>query len=310
MRILVTGASGFIGRKLIGALKADSDTEVFALSANKNIEISGVHFYRCNVLDADGVEKVFSENTFDCVVHLAAVTAHSEIIDNKIKTFEINLHGTINLLNSFNRHCRSGQFIYASSGKVYGKTNEMPISENAILSPTNILGKTKRMTEEVIDFYAQQENRYLILRIFNVYGEGQRSNFVVPTIIAQLAKKEISLGNIKDLRDYIYIGDLIDAFKACIAHPKAFANIDYVNVGSGEPVSVADILREIETLTNRKLTVTVNPQKLRHDEMSVEYCNNNKLTKLTGWFPKHSLASGLKSTLKNEGIIFLEGANL
>lgn len=304
MRILVTGASGFIGRKLIGALKADSDTEVFALSANENIEISGVHSYRCNVLDADGVEKVFSENTFDSVVHLAAVTAHSEIIDNKIKTFEINLHGTINLLNSFNRHCRGGQFIYASSGKVYGKTNEMPISENAILNPTNILGKTKRMTEEVIDFYAQQENRYLILRIFNVYGEGQRSNFVVPTIIAQLSEKEINLGNIKDLRDYIYIGDLIDAFKACIAHPEAFSNVDYVNVGSGEPVSVADILREIETLINRKLTVTINPQKLRHDEMPVEYCSNNKLTKLTGWLPKHSLTDGLKSTLKNEGIIF------
>lgn len=302
MRILITGAGGFIGKKLIGMLQKDPNTEIFALSI-ENIDIPGVTYYQCDILDSASVERVFSQNQFDCVVHLAAITAHSEIVGNRMKTFEINLKGTINLLNSFNKHCHGGQFIYSSTGKVYGKTNEMPISEKALVNPTNILGKTKRITEEVIEFYAQPDNKYLIFRIFNIYGEGQRSNFVVPTILAQLDKEAIELGSLKDLRDYLYVGDLMDAFMACITLPEKFANVDHVNIGSGEPACVADILREIERVTGRMLKVKVNQEKFRKDETPVEFCDHSKLTELTGWVPKHSLAEGIECTLRNEGVI-------
>lgn len=302
MRILITGAGGFMGRKLIAALLGEDDTEITALSRSV-LNIPGVHFYPCNVLNSEAVEKVFKENQFDCVVHLAAITAHNEIVGNRMETFETNLQGTINLLNSFNRHCHGGQFIYSSTGKVYGRTNEMPISENALVNPTNILGKTKRITEEVIEFYAQPENRYLILRIFNIYGEGQRSNFVLPTILAQLEQECLNLGSLKDFRDYLYVDDLIDAFKACIAAPANFSNVDHVNVGSGEPACVADILREIERQIGRELKVTVDQSKFRRDETPVEFCNHSKLTAQTGWTPKYSLADGVEKTLRANGVI-------
>lgn len=302
MQILITGAGGFIGRKLIQTLQKNPEFNIFALSI-ENVEIPGVTYYQCDILDAEAVEKVFSENRFDCVIHLAAITAHSEIVDNRMKTFEINIRGTINLLNSFNKYCQGAQFIYSSTGKVYGKTNEMPISEKALVNPTNILGRTKRITEEVIEFYAQPDNKYLIFRIFNIYGEGQRSNFVVPTILAQLNKEEIELGSLKDLRDYLYVGDLMDAFLACITSPDKFENVDHVNIGSGEPACVADILREIEKLTGRKLNVKVNQEKLRRDETPVEFCDHGKITSLTGWTPKHSLAEGIECTLRSEGVI-------
>lgn len=302
MRVLITGAGGFIGRNLITALLGEADTEVVALSRS-GLDIPGVRVYPCDILNRGAVESVFRENQFDCVIHLAAITAHSEIVDNRMKTFETNLQGTINLLNSFNTYCRGGQFIYASTGKVYGKTNEMPISENALVNPTNILGKTKRITEEVIEFYAQPENRYLILRIFNIYGEGQRSHFVLPTILAQLEQEHIQLGSLKDFRDYLYVDDLIDAFKACIASPAKFSNVDHVNIGSGEPACVADILREIEKLIGRKLKVTVDQSKFRHDETPVEFCNHSKLTAQTGWTPRYSLADGVEKTLRANGVI-------
>lgn len=302
MRILITGAGGFIGRKLIAALLGEADTEITALSRS-GLDIPGIRFYPCNILNSDAVENVFKENQFDCVVHLAAITAHSEIVGNRMKTFETNLQGTINLLNSFNRYCHGGQFIYSSTGKVYGRTNEMPISENALVNPTNILGKTKRITEEVIEFYAQPENRYLILRIFNIYGEGQRSNFVLPTILAQLEQERLNLGSLRDFRDYLYVDDLIGAFKACIASPASFSNVDHVNVGSGEPACVADILREIEKLIGRKLTITADQSKFRRDETPVEFCSHSKLTAQTGWTPKYSLADGVKKTLRANGVI-------
>ena len=302
MRVLITGAGGFIGQRLIRALRNGSGAEITAL-ARHPVEMPGVRSCLCDVLDAEAVESVFRENAFDCVVHLAAVTAHSEIVDNRQATFEINLRGTINLLNSFNRHCRSAQFIYASTGKVYGKTNEMPITESAAVNPTNILGKTKRITEEVIDFYAVPENRYLICRIFNIYGEDQKRSFVVPTIIDQLGEDAVQLGALKDLRDYLYVDDLISALLACMSHADAFAPVDHVNIGSGEPACVADILREMEKLLGREIPVEVKSARLRRDETPVEFCDHGRLTALTGWEPAYTLHSGLEKTLRAEGVI-------
>lgn len=302
MRVLITGAGGFIGRRLIHALQSDHQADITAL-ARHPLEMEGVRSCLCDVLDADAVEDAFRERAFDYVVHLAAVTAHSEIVDNRQATFEINLRGTMNLLNSFNRHCRGAQFIYASTGKVYGRTNEMPISESAAVNPTNILGKSKRITEEVIDFCAVPENRYLICRIFNIYGENQKRNFVVPTIIDQLDRDAVQLGALKDLRDYLYVDDLISALTACMSHGDAFAPVDHVNIGSGEPACVADILREMEKLLGRKINVEVKQARLRRDETPVEFCDHGKLTALTGWEPAYTLESGLEKTLRAEGVI-------
>lgn len=303
MRILITGASGFIGRRILQDMAGSPNTELFAISRS-GLDMPGVTFLHCDVLDEKAVEGVFEYGPYDCVVHLAAITAHNEIVDKKQRTFETNLLGTINLLKSFNRHCAGGQFLYASTGKVYGKTNEIPITERAYINPTNILGKTKRITEEVIDLYAVPENRYLICRIFNIYGEHQRRNFVVPTILDQLDLECITLGNLKDLRDYLYIGDLSTAMQACMTHADHFAPLDHVNIGSGEMACVADILREIETLIGKKLQVKSVSGRFRQDETPVEFCSHDKLTALTGWTPSYSLAEGLEKTLRGEGVTF------
>lgn len=303
MKILITGAGGFIGRRLAKNLSEIPGMEIYGLSREGTNLFPGIVPVQCDILDADGVERTFQNCRFDRVVHLAAITEHNEVVGRKQETLEINLKGTMNLLDSFNRHCAGSQFIYASTGKVYGETNEMPISERAMVNPSTVLGKAKRITENIVDFYAVPANRYLICRIFNIYGEFQKRNFVVPTILDQLDSPAICLGNLYDKRDYLYIDDLIAAFIACLRSPLKFGNVDYVNIGSGTAVSVADILKEMETLLGRKLKVETDPSRFRKDETSVEFCNHGRLTKLTGWEPKFALQEGLRRTLQKEGII-------
>lgn len=302
MKILITGASGFIGQKLIRDLQNNSETELYALSRHF-LSIPNLHYIYSDVLDEKNMEELFKTVRFDVVIHLAAITAHREIVDNRLETLNTNLQGTINLLNNFNTYCKGGLFLYASTGKVYGKTNEMPISEAAIVNPQNILGKSKFIAERIIDFYAIPENKYLICRIFNIYGENQKRNFVVPTIIDQLKLPAITLGNLNELRDYLYIDDLLSALIACIYKGDGFSRFDYVNIGKGEPACVADILRELEELLGRKLNVIEDRSRFRKDETQIEFCDHNKLTSITGWKPRYSLKEGLFKTLKGEGIL-------
>ena len=259
--------------------------------------------YVGDILDSAFVERVFSMQPFDVVIHLAAITEHDAIVNDKQRTFETNLMGTLSLLKGFNAHCKGAQFIYASTGKVYGKTDEMPITESARSNPQNILGRSKRITEQTIEYCAIPDNNYLICRIFNIYGEHQKRNFVVPTIIDQLNDSRVKLGNICDLRDYLYIEDLISAITACIRHRDKFAQVDYVNIGSGTPTSVSDILRELEQLTGKSIAVETEARRFRADETPIEVCDNHRLTTLTGWKPKYSLREGLYQTLRGEGVL-------
>ena len=302
MKILITGGSGFIGRHLIRVLSQNEDAEIYVLS-RKEMNDPNVTVLHGDVLNAEQIESIFCEYSFDVVYHFAAITEHHRIVDEKAQTFRTNLQGTINLLESFNRHCNNSLFVYSSTGKVYGKSNEMPLSESAYVNPQNILGKTKRITEEVIELYAIPKNQYLCCRIFNIFGEWQKRSFVVPTILDQLNESSIYLGALHDLRDYLYIDDLISAFIACQNNASNFSQVDYVNIGSGIPADVSDILDAISELLGRKLDVSIDKSKLRNDETVVEFCNNRKLREKTGWQPQYSLKAGLSKMLQQEGVL-------
>ena len=303
MRVLITGANGFLGSNLISRWKDKEDVCIDALVRSKLDKDGLARPIIGDVLDSGFVNEVFKNNKYDIVVHLAAITEHDAIVNHKQDTFDTNLKGTINVLNSFNKYCEDALFVFSSTGKVYGKTNELPITENALTKPTNILGKSKRITEEVIDFYAEPYNKYLICRIFNVFGEHQKRNFILPTIIDQIDEQKVCLGNIRDFRDYIYIDDCISALLTCINSKEKLGNVDIINIGSGEPNSVSDIMDIIRHLTGKELEVLIEEKRKRNDETFAEYCDNSKLVNLCGWSKGFSLEAAIEKTLKAEGVL-------
>ena len=209
MKILITGINGFIGQHLASELLKKGHY-VIGLSRGNKCSIKSISkYFSGSVLDKELVTRAIKN--VDVVVHLAALTAHKDIVDNRFKTLETNFLGTQNILNVFSKSKTTKNFLYASTGKVYGNIVKLPITETHPTNPLNILGKSKLITEKLIDFYAlatlsTSKKEFVIFRTFNVYGPGQGKNFLIPTIINQLSlnKKEITLGDIDAKRDYEY----------------------------------------------------------------------------------------------------------
>lgn len=302
MNILVTGANGFIGKKL--CKKLTPHNTVVGVGRH-DIQIKDVIYKQIDITDKKALEELFVQYHFDIVYHLASVTFHDEIVNQKEKTLKISLNGTENLVTLFNKYCSNAKFFYTSSGKVYGGKHTQAITEKTVTAPENILGKSKYLTEQLIDYYStdNKSNQFIILRIFNVYGYGQRESFVIPHIIKHIKNNQtVPLGNLDDKRDYIYVSDVIDCLLS-LSKSKFEKNLERFNVGTKQANSVRDILNELENILGRKIAVSIQDNRKRNDESSIEYCDFSKLKTNCNWEPKISLHEGLSYILKEENLI-------
>ncbi len=283
MRILITGINGFIGQHLARTL------------AQRGHKVSGLGHYKGGVLDRTIVGR--SIRDAQVVVHLAALTQHKDIVDNRFETLDVNLRGTKNILDAFIKSKKSRKFLYASTGKVYGKIVSLPISEDHPTNPLNILGKSKLITEKLIDFYNDNKKEFIIFRIFNIYGSGQHNNFLIPTILGQLNKKKMVLGDLEAKRDYVYIHDLINAFILAI-EKKGVTGVSIYNICTGKSFSASQIVRKISKIKGVDIKAKNNPTLIRKDEEKDEYGSFEKAKNTFGWEPKKSIEEGLKILCK------------
>lgn len=295
MKILITGVNGFIGQHLAIELLRRGHI-VIGLGRNKKSVIKKLNnYYSGSVLDKQLVEKAMRD--VEVVIHLATLTAHEEIVDKKFEALETNFLGTKTVLDAFDKSKITKKFLYSSTGKVYGKIIHLPISEEHPTNPLNILGKSKLITEKLIDFYNDNKKELIIFRIFNIYGPGQRKNFLFPTILKQLHKKEIVLGDLESKRDYVYIDDLLNAFILAIEE-KGKNGISIYNICTGHSTSAKEIVKMINKIKNTKIPLIGNKNFVRHDEMKDEYGSFELAKKNLGWEPKISIKEGLNLLCK------------
>lgn len=286
MRILITGIDGFIGQHLSKAL------------TEKRHRVTGIRRDKGGVLNKTIVEKAI--HNADVVVHLAALTSHKDIVDDKFETLETNFLGTKNVLDAFIKSKKAKKFLYASTGKVYGNIIHLPITEEHPTNPINILGKSKLITEKLIDFYCNDQKIFIIFRIFNVYGPSRRENFLIPTILSQInsGRKEITLGDIKAKRDYVYIDDVVNAFVSVIER-EGSKGLSIYNICTGKSSNAKEIVSLVGKIKGTKIKIKANKNLLRHDEMDNEYGSFRKAQKTFGWEPKINLEQGLRKLLTN-----------
>ena len=294
-RILITGASGYIGSCLSKFL---NQNYIVALLDKKKLPLWSINkktpFFKCDILDKKKIYKVFKITKPNIVVHLAAQST----VDEKISLSEYysnNVTGTLNLIEVMKKN-NVKKIIFSSTAAVYKKKSKK-ISENDIVKPISRYGKTKFTAEQLIQ--NEKSINSIILRFFNVcsalknpfIGELHHpETHLIPSTISRVEKNlPISIfGNNYPtidgtcVRDYIHIQDICDAIQKSILYLNSNLKVkEIINLGNNKGISNKEILKNIEMILNKK--IIVNYLKRRKGDVPYLICNSSRALKLLKW---------------------------
>lgn len=287
-KILITGISGFIGRSLTDCLN-EKGYDIYGI--DKNQEDINATVYKGDILNLEKTGEILTDIQPDVVIHLAAISYLPKASKTPFQAYDINSVGTYNLAKAF-EESDAHKFIFASSAKVYGNPNYLPIDENHPLNPSTVYGKSKKLAEEFVEAVSEgSEKEFVVLRQFNTFGKNQNENFLIPTIINQMKKSDtIGLGNIDVKRDFLYIDDLIRAYELIIE--KDLGGFSVFNTGVGRSYSVKEIVENVNEVMGKNVEIKSSPSKVREENMD-EYADISKI-KGIGWEPEISLREGIR----------------
>ncbi len=283
MSILVTGGAGYIGsHTVVKLLEAGEKVVVIDNFSNSKAEVfkrikaitgKEVGFYEGDILNRVLLDRVFSENEIESVIHFAGMKAVGESVENPLKYYRNNVSGTVSLLEAMEEH-GVRTIVFSSSATVYGAGNEPPLTEEMPLSTNNPYGATKRMIEEILRDVRDADGswRVSILRYFNpigahesgLIGENPKGipNNLMPYITQVAAGKRRKLtvfGNDYDthdgtgVRDYIHVLDLAEGHLGALEKLRRQEGIFVYNLGTGKGFSVLEVVRAFEKSTGKKI---------------------------------------------------------
>lgn len=279
-RVLVTGAEGFIGRALCRALKSNG-CQVRELTRRQG-DISDAP-----VLDnVEDVEHVF---------HLAARTFVPDSWNDPLGFHRTNVLGTVNVLDYCRQHNARMTFM---SAYLYGTPSTLPVSENCTPHPNNPYAMSKYLAEQTCQFYAEHYGvKVVVVRPFNIYGPGQKSDFLVPGILDQIRRgTTIRVKDLKPRRDFIYIDDLVAALVRTMHQSGGF---DAINIGSGRSISVRDVISIAQAAAGTALPVREEGE-VRVNEIPDVYADISKAWTTLQWKPTINFAQGIEQMLQQE----------
>ncbi len=306
MRIVVTGAGGFVGRFLVPRL-LDEGHEVFGLSPDETAP-RGARALRGDVRDAHVVERHLESVSPDAVVHLAAVAFVPEAQRRPLLAGEVNAQGTLVLLHAVERCAPRAVVLVVSSAEVYGPVRDpsrMPLAEDEPMRPASVYGASKAAAEHYARAFAARGLDVRVLRPFNHVGPGQDPNYVVASFARQVARIEAGLdapplrhGNLDAVRDFTDVRDVVAAYAAalCAPHGRLVPGEPY-NVCSGRGVRVGEVLEGLLRLARKPVATETDPSRLRAVEVPVFVGSPRRLREALAWEAKIPLERTLADVL-------------
>jgi len=305
MNILITGSAGFIGSHLTEKLLDKGHKIIgldnFDLFYNLKIKKANIApalknprytFIAGDIRDQKLLAKIFSKHHFDCVIHLAAKVGVLPSLDHPTEYFEVNVQGTLNILEQA-RCDRIKKIILASSSSVYGANSKIPFSEkdptDAPLSPYS--ASKKAMELAAYTYHALYHLPIAILRFFTVYGPRQRPDMAIHQFTRLISqRKTITLYNYgQNERDYTYIDDIIRGIVNAIKHHAGF---EIYNLGADKPINTLRLVRLLEKSLHEKAKIKKMPAKSGDSPRT--WADINKAKKLLRYQPKTKIEKGVK----------------
>jgi NAD dependent epimerase/dehydratase len=308
--VAVTGAEGFIGSHLVEALVA-SGRRVRAMVQYNSFASHGwlellapevldrVEVVLGDVRDSGSVRELVAGS--DTVYHLAALIAIPYSYRAPRSYVDTNVSGTLNVLEAV-REFGIPRLVHTSTSETYGTAQTVPITEDHPIVTQSPYAASKAGGDRLADSYhASFETPVVTLRPFNTFGPRQSMRAVIPTVIGQVAagQREVTLGDLRPTRDFMYVKDTAAAFVAVGTAPAAKVVGRTFNAGTGGEISVGDLVRLIGKLMDTDLLVREDAQRLRPagSEVMRLVCDATRLREATGWAPAHSLEDGLAHTI-------------
>lgn len=308
-RILLTGATGFVGPHLLAALRA-ARPEAHLIAAGARPPAPGLadEALPLDLADPAGIEACLAAARPDAVIHLAARTAVPDSFDDPALTWRVNVDGSLALARAMLRHAPGALLVFASSAEAYGlgfRTGQ-PLDETAAFAPANPYAASKAAADLALGEMALRGLRLCRLRPFNHTGPGQSARFVVPAFARQLARIEaglqpptIRVGALDRWRDFLDVRDVVGAYLAALDHAATLPAGAALNVGAGESRRIGDILEALVHRIGRPVEVAAEPDRLRPLDIRAARCDAGAAARLLGWRPQVAWEATLDAVLED-----------
>ena len=310
MRILITGAGGFIGSHVVeyfvdkgykveALIEYNSDSNIGNLNHLPKDKIKKIKLHFGDIRDSDYILNITKK--IDVILNLAALISIPYSYKSQNSYFETNVNGTLNILNAARKN-KTKHIVLTSTSEVYGSALYLPIDEKHPLQPQSPYSASKIGADAAgISYYKSFDLPVTILRPFNCFGPRQSNRAIIPRIINQLKTNpnNLKLGNLYPKRDYTYVEDAAEAFYQVVKARKNTLG-EIINIGSGKDISIKELLIKISKImnTNYKLKLSKIHKRPQKSEVNHLLADTRVAEKLIKWKPKYSINNGFSKGLK------------
>lgn len=304
-KALIIGAAGFVGGYLAAELRDGHGMEVHATKLpQEQLELEKVKIHDLNILNKNEIIALLYEVRPDFIFHLAAQSSVSVAWKNPGLTIDINVKGSVHLMDAVRELFYKPRVLMIGSGEEYGhiREGETPIKEDNYLRPGNIYAATKACQNMIASIYTQAyDMNIMMVRAFNHIGPKQTPIFVISDFCKQVAEIEAGkkapvmyVGNLAAKRDFTDVRDVVRAYALLVQ--KGVPGETY-NVGSGHAHEIREILDLIISMSDREIAVETDPNKIRPVDVPIIEADITKLNEATGWKPRIPLEQTIRETL-------------
>lgn len=279
-KVLVTGASGFIGKALVARLRKHP-VEVVGLSSSDG-----------DIAEPDTLHNL-AGGSFSHIFHLAARTFVPDSWNFPHAFYQTNVLGTVNVLE----FCKTnGVPLTYLSAYLYGHPESLPVKEDSPVRPNNPYALSKYLGEQLCSFYSNAHCQPItVIRPFNVYGVGQNERFLIPAVVKQaLFDDTITVKDLRPRRDYIYLDDLVEALVLTMKSPPGYR---VYNIGSGASSSVREIIDIVQSAAHTSKKIVCDDLR-RPNEINDVIADISRAQENLGWQPRHSFPAGIRKIVQ------------